>query len=243
MIEAFLANKVHADWSSGSSAGAVTAALVAGGEPEVALQRLASFWGISGRAQMPDADPRAHFRAWTNVARSHVLGNTRHFYPRLPTMTGFKSLYDLGEMRRRLTELVDFEKLNNGTARMSIAATDLATGDPAIFYTASEKLGIDHLLASCGLLPEFAPVEIDGRVLVDGGLSLNAPFDPLLASDLPMDLYVVDLFARDGALPASLERAAERKTDLMFANQTYLRLQLRWSYGRSGIPSSLRPTA
>lgn len=226
VIEAFLASNVKVDWVSGSSAGAVTAALVAGGGPEDAMRRLASFWGIPGGAQMPDADPWAHFRAWTNVARSHVLGNTRHFYPRLPTMTGFKSLYDLGEMRRRLTELVDFEKLNAGPVRVSIAATDLATGDPVIFDTASEKLGIDHLLASCGFLPEFAPVEIDGRVLVDGGLSLNVPFDPLLSSDLPIDLYVVDLFARDGALPVSLERAAERKTDLMFANQTYLRLQL-----------------
>jgi NTE family protein len=227
VIEAFLANNVKVDWVSGSSAGAVTAALVAGGEPENAMRRLASFWGISGAAQMPDADPWAHFRAWTNVARSHVLGNARHFYPRLPTMTGFKSLYDLGEMRRRLVELVDFERLNAGTVRVSIAATDLATGDPVIFDTAAEKLGIDHFLASCGFLPEFAPVEIGGRVLVDGGLSVNTPFDLLLASDFPIDLYVVDLFARDGVIPASLERAAERKTDLMFANQTYLRLQLQ----------------
>lgn len=228
VVEAFLQKGAKPGWISGSSAGAVTAALVAGGEPRDVLRRLASFWGIPGRARKSDEDPWAHFRAWSNVARSHVLGNTRHFYPRLPAMTGFKSLYDLGEMRRRLTELVDFERLNSGAVRVSIAATELATGDPVIFDTEAERVGIDHLLASCGFLPEFAPVEIDGRVFVDGGLSVNAPFDALFASDRPIDLYVVDLFARDGAIPTSLERAAERKTDLMFANQTYLRLQLQW---------------
>jgi predicted acylesterase/phospholipase RssA len=35
-------------------------------------------------------------------------------------------------------------------------------------------------MASCGFLPEFAPLELDGRLLGDGGLSLNAPFDAIL---------------------------------------------------------------
>jgi len=38
-------------------------------------------------------------------------------------------------------------------------------------------------------------------------------------------LYVVDLYARDGPRPASLEAAAERKNDLLFGNQTFLRLK------------------
>jgi NTE family protein len=38
-------------------------------------------------------------------------------------------------------------------------------------------------------------------------------------------LYVVDLYARDGDRPHSLEAALERKTDLLFGNQTYIRLK------------------
>src|SRR3981081_3907988 len=85
---------------------------------------------------------------------------------------------------------------------------------------------MDHLMASCGFLPEFAPVEIDGRLLGDGGLSLNVPFDPILQSDIDGDLllYVIDLYARDGERPNSLEAAAERKNDLLFGNQTLVRL-------------------
>jgi hypothetical protein len=86
---------------------------------------------------------------------------------------------------------------------------------------------MDHLLASCGFLPEFAPIEVGGRLLGDGGLSLNAPFDPILESSIEHDLllYVIDLYARDGERPTSLEAAAERKNDLLFGNQTFIRLE------------------
>jgi len=82
-------------------------------------------------------------------------------------------------------------------------------------------------MASCGFLPEFAPLEVDGRFLGDGGLSLNAPFEPILQAQTDGDLllYVVDLYARDGDRPHSLEAASERKNDLLFGNQTYMRLR------------------
>jgi NTE family protein len=38
-------------------------------------------------------------------------------------------------------------------------------------------------------------------------------------------LYVLDLYARDGNRPTSLEAAVERKNDLLFGNQTVLRLR------------------
>jgi NTE family protein len=38
-------------------------------------------------------------------------------------------------------------------------------------------------------------------------------------------LYVVDLYARDGSRPHSMEAAAERKNDLLFGNQTFIRLK------------------
>ncbi|WP_407123403.1 hypothetical protein [Bradyrhizobium sp. STM 3561] len=85
---------------------------------------------------------------------------------------------------------------------------------------------MDHILASCGFLPEFAPVQIAGRWLCDGGFSLNAPFDPVLETAGSLRLYVIDLFARDGKVPDGLEAAAERKSDLTFGNQTFLRLRL-----------------
>ena len=130
-------------------------------------------------------------------------------------------------MRTRLAELIDFDLLNGGGLRISVAATDVESGEPVIFDSARDKIEMDHLLASCGFLPEFAPVEIGGQLLADGGLTLNAPFDPVLEADVERDLllYVVDLYARDAQRPRSLEEALERKNDLMFGNQTVLRLR------------------
>jgi NTE family protein len=129
-------------------------------------------------------------------------------------------------MKERLTALIDFARLNSGELRVSVAATDLETGAPVIFDTAHTKLEMDHLLASCGFLPEFAPVEVNGRLLGDGGLSINTPFDPILEdiASGALLLYVVDLYARDGPRPTSFEAAAERKNDLLFGNQTFIRL-------------------
>jgi predicted acylesterase/phospholipase RssA len=39
---------------------------------------------------------------------------------------------------------------------------------------------INHVLASCGFRPEFAPAEIGGRLLGEGGLSTIAPIEPVL---------------------------------------------------------------
>jgi NTE family protein len=131
-------------------------------------------------------------------------------------------------MQARMARLIDFGLLNSGETRICIAATDIETGEPVIFDPRNMRIEMDHLLASCGFLPEFAPVEVGGRLLGDGGLSLNAPFDPILDGDVDGDLlmFVVDLYARDGAGPRSLEAAAERKSVLLFGNQSVIRLRL-----------------
>jgi NTE family protein len=214
------------DWVAGSSAGAVTAALVAGNAEEDRVGRLESFWQV--RADEPVFDhPFRRLQAWASVTRGHLVGHLDFFHVRPPSLhpLRFRSLYDLAPMRERLHRLVDFGRLNSGETRVSICATDVESGDAVSFDTGDGPLEMDHLLASCGFLPEFAPVEVDGRLYVDGGLSANAPFDAVLRTNAAIRLFVVDLFSRDGSRPKTLEAAGERKTDLMFGNQTLLRLR------------------
>jgi len=79
-----------------------------------------------------------------------------------------------------MRQLIDFDLLDNGEARLTVAATDIETGELVLFHTGrGERIEADHLLASCGYLPEFAPVEIGGRLLGDGGLAANAPVEAL----------------------------------------------------------------
>lgn len=114
--------------------------------------------------------------------------------------------------------------------RFSVATTDIESGDMVLFDTArGDRINAYHLIASCGLLPEFAPLEMEGRLLGDGGLCANAPVEAVLLLDDQYDrervCFVVDLFARDGHRPIGLESALARSQDLLFGNQTYMRLQ------------------
>lgn len=214
-------------WLAGSSAGAVTAALIAGNRAEDIMSQLRSFWNLGGADAVVD-HPWEHLQGWVSAMSAHLFGSAGHFHPRMPSIDPmrFRSLYDLAPMRQRLQGLIDFGRLNSGDVRISIAATDVESGDPVVFDSKHEPIGIDHLMASCGFLSEFAPVDIGGRLLVDGGFSVNAPFDPILESDGEIfTLFVLDLFSRDGDRPRSMEAAAERKNDLMFGNQTFLRLK------------------
>jgi NTE family protein len=172
--------------------------------------------------------PVRHLQNWASALHARLFGSPGHFRPRWAPPTGnFTSLYSLAPMRERIRELVDFGRLNSGDIRLSIATTDIETGDLVVFDTGhGARIELDHLLASCGYIPEFAPVEIGGRLLGDGGLSANAPIEAVLDVDRPPSVIIVaDLFARDGSRPIDLESALARKNDLMFANQTFRRIE------------------
>jgi NTE family protein len=101
----------------------------------------------------------------------------------------------------------------------------LETGRTIIFESHREPIRMDHLLASCGFIPEFAPVEIGGKLLGDGGLSANTPVEVVLF-DAIETVIVLDCFARDGIYSPDLETALARKNDLIYGNQTLRALEL-----------------
>jgi NTE family protein len=202
------------------------------------LERLRQLWMVSQAASADIGDSSQlggawrHAYNWMRVLQTRVLGAPGHFTPRyLSPSSPYTSFYDLAPLRERLLKLVEFDRLNGGEVRFSVATTDIATGETVTFDTAKgDRITVDHLLASAGYLPEFSPLEIDGRLLGDGGLSINAPVEAVLLED---DLhenervcFVVDLFARDGERPTGLESAIARKNDLLFGNQTWKRLEL-----------------
>ncbi|HET7889004.1 MAG TPA: patatin-like phospholipase family protein [Bradyrhizobium sp.] len=227
VFEAFCNRDLPLHWVSGSSAGAVTAALIAGNAPESRVGKLRAFWQFPSASGVPEFGQLRHLYGWLAAIETRLGGRLGFFHPRMFALNPFRfrSFYDLTPMKERLLSLVDFGRLNSGEPRLSVAATDIESGEVVIFDSSSTRLEIDHLLASCGFLPEFAPVQLGDRWLGDGGLSLNVPFDPILEESAgSLRLYVVDLYPRDGERPRSLEAALERKNDLLFANQTFIRL-------------------
>jgi NTE family protein len=225
---------VRLKWIAASSVGAVNAALIAGNPPNKRIAALREFW-TSGDQTFnfffrPFGTPSwRHVQNWMKAIETRLFGAAGHFRPRMLTqaLEPFSSVYDLGPMRQRIEQLVDFDRLNAGDIRCSMACTDIETGEMVLFDTArGTNITIEHVLASCGFLPEFPPVEIGGRLLGDGGLSGNAPIEAMLEGDGEVrTILVVDLYPRDGARPRDYETALARKTDLVFGNQTYLRLE------------------
>ncbi|HEX8445459.1 MAG TPA: patatin-like phospholipase family protein [Sphingomonas sp.] len=226
---------------AGASIGAINGAILAGNAPETRLEALAEFWEAVTSDLPPSAwiDPLGwnrhgmlrHGRNWTSVLSARLGGVPNLFRPRLAGSGGqpTASLYDVAPVRDTLARFIDFDRLNDGPVRLCIATTDVETGESVRFDTAAgDRITIDHLIASGGLLPSFAPLRIDGRLLGDGGFSTNAPLDPFLASDrignVPRLCFLLDLFAPDVAVTGGLENVIERSIDLQFACQTLVTL-------------------
>jgi len=222
------------DWLLGSSVGAVAAALVAGGPPEEAAMRLDRFWRSVAfepwpaasfwPGALPGTGPLRRAEGDAAIARTLLLGRQGVFRPDLRPTALSPALYDLVPLRRTLSDLVDFERLNGpGAPRVTVVASDLVTGEAVSFDTArGERIGLEELIASCSLPPLYPPVELRGRLLGDGGLTANLPLAAALSEPGAEEVLCIaaDLFPRQGTRPASLTEAAARAGDVVFGSRT-----------------------
>ncbi|WP_119462550.1 patatin-like phospholipase family protein [Rhodospirillaceae bacterium SYSU D60014] len=214
-----------------ASIGAVNAAIVAGNPPERRVESLRQFW--DGAAQDGAAwalSPAFWGDDRARVLQSQVLGSPGVFRPRfpgglslLPGMPADTSLYDLAPLRTSLERVTSLERLNSGAMRLTVVAVDLITGEEVRFDTQDAPIGLNHLLASSGFPPFFPPVEIDGRLLCDGGMVTNLPLEAALAEPSAEDhlCIAIDLFRRQGAPPKTVGQAVDRQLDLLLTSQTW----------------------
>ena len=229
-------------WVVGVSIGAVMGALIAGTAPEHRRQALHRFWA---RASAFDAATQLPALFRQPLQYSQALANRAFGWPPLFTLRPpdlgvgeeWPGLFDTGPMRRLLTELVDFDRLNGGAMRFTVAAVDLASGEEVVWDTTRQRVEIDHVMASAALIPDFQPVKVDGRLMVDGGLGANLPIHLVLEEALATEVtqrlacFAVDLFPLAAPLPRSVLQAAQRQSDLLFASQTHralLAMVRRW---------------
>jgi NTE family protein len=218
-------------WIAGSSVGAINAAIIAGNPPDRRLARLQHFWDIVRQpgfaapagfeALTAKAGPAREWHHMANAVWTRLFGQPKAFLP--DPFADPTGVYNVSPLRRLLTTHVEFDLLNDGPIRLSVLTVDIETGEPIVFDTTRDRIGPDHLLASCGFIGDFPAVEIGGRLLGDGGLVANAPVDLVLeeAGKEPSACFLVDLFSRRGRRPGSPITAGERRSDLLFASQTW----------------------
>src|SRR4051794_11043548 len=223
---------VRPDWIVGASIGAVTGAILAGNAPEDRLPKLNQFWSesmvhTSGSLSVTEKGRQIYNGVHAALTMIHPRPSIfRHRLPgpwsMLPGVPNDVALYDQTPLKRTLERLVDFDRLNAGGVRFTMAPVDIKTGAEVYFDTTRHTIRAEHILASAAIPPAFPPVEIDGRLLCDAGYTNNLPLDPPFRESMEEDLVwlVVELFSLRAPRPASLDAVLERSHDLIFASST-----------------------
>jgi NTE family protein len=225
---------IEPNWIATASAGAINGALICGNPGDRRVPRLEEYW----QSRAPDLGEMAGlWSAFADVGRRTAAANLtlatgrpgiftpRHIFGPLWEPFGNPepaSLYDTTALGMTLDRLVDFDLLNGGGPRFSATAVDLESGEDVVFDTGQLRITTDHLRASSALLPAFPPVEIEGRLCADAGISANLPLDVVLSRPPAGRLLCIslDLLPLEAPRPATLGDAICRMQDLMFATQS-----------------------
>lgn len=225
---------VEPDWIVGASVGAVCGAIVAGNAPDHRLDRLRALWrpAEDGGAGdwLPETMRRSAAVLWTLAAgRGGMFGPIGSHHHGWRPSDATPALFDTGPMLATLPALVDFDRLQSGAPRFTALAVDLESGDEVLFDTCHRRVEPEHIRASAALLTAYPGVEVDGRVLVDGGVSANLPLDPVLGADdgVPTLCIAADLLPLARPRPRTFGEVVERMQDLTFAAQSRRSIE-RW---------------
>jgi NTE family protein len=205
---------------SGTSAGAMNAAVLASGWTEGAAEgarrALANYWQRVSRA--------ATFSPLRRSPLDRLMGrwtlDTSPAYVVMDLMSRLLSPYDLNPtgfnpLRNILEESIDFEHLAGSPIKLFVTATNVRTGRGRIFRN-SEITG-DVLLASACLPTLFRAVEIDGEAYWDGGYAGNPTITPLVRESDAHDTILVQINPRERAdVPRSAADILNRLNEISF---------------------------
>jgi len=184
------------DGISGTSAGAMNAAVMADGYaeggPEGARAALERFWKRVADAALLSPLRRGPLEILTG---QWTLDYSPVFLA-LDISARVFSPYDLNPggsnpLRKILLESINFTRLASAPIRLFVTATNVGTGRGRIFRNAD--LTPDALLASACLPTMFQAVEIDGEAYWDGGFSGNPTITPLVRESEAHDTLLVQI--------------------------------------------------
>src|SRR5882757_7675420 len=132
------------EWVAGISIGAINAAIIVGNAPEKRVERLKEFWEtvsspVSWSPVVQGDRARSLFNE-TSAALIATFGVPGFFTPRFPPAPLWpqgspqsQSYYDTEPLRVTLERLVDFDRINDCTTRLSVGAVGVTTGNFTYF--------------------------------------------------------------------------------------------------------------
>ncbi len=181
---------------SGTSAGAMNAAVLADGWTEGGAQgaraALEKYWRLVSRA--------AAFSPLQRSPLDRLMGrwslDASPAYIAFDLMSRLVSPYnlnplDLHPLRDILAASIDFERLARSPIKLFVTATKVRTGRGRIFRNA--EITADVLLASACLPTMFRAIEIDGEAYWDGGFAGNPTITPLVRETDAHDSIIIQI--------------------------------------------------
>ncbi|WIE53004.1 patatin-like phospholipase family protein [Pseudomonas sp. GM17] len=188
VLKALEEQGVKIDAIAGTSMGAVIGGLYASGYKIDELEKLAL--SIDWQQALSDAPPREDipFRRKQDdrdflVKQKLSFRDDGSLGLPLGVIQGQNLALLLESMLAHASDTRDFDKL---PIPFRAVATDIASGEKVVF----RKGHLPRVIrASMSIPAVFAPVEMDGRLLVDGGMTDNIPLD--VARDMGVDIAIV----------------------------------------------------
>lgn len=230
--QALAEHDFHPDWMAGISIGAINAAIIAGNRAQDRVERLTALWEAISRPDLPANLAFAAWQTWHNVASNAealLFGQPNFFIPRpvnpflVPRAAPQEvSFYDTTPMLFTLRRFADFSLINSRHIRLSLGATNLATGNLEFFDNHRQTVGPEHVLASGSLPPGFPATLVDGKLYWDGGCVSNTPLDAVV--DEPghprMVVFLIDLWNPAGPPPETINAVLWRAKQIQYASRT-----------------------
>jgi NTE family protein len=190
--------------AAGSSAGALTAVMLADGR----LDRMESIWRALTKEQVFSLRPSVFFAGllpgWLTLFTLNQVG----------------SLLDPRPLRDLIANTLDLERVRASPLSVLIVTTDLTRRRTRVFD--NRAISVDALMAATAVPGAFPPVSVDGDLLVDGGLVGRAPILEALASGVPLKrVLVLVSYAADesGEPPSTLRRNLEEAFETTMVHQ------------------------
>lgn len=165
MLQALADRGIVPDLLVGTSVGAVNAAFLAAGPSPARVDALAEIWSRTRRRDIFPTSPVSTVRALAGHANS---------------------LLDARPFRRLVEESITYGRIENSPWPLAIIATEVTTGAEVVLRHGDV---VDAVMASAAIPSVFPPVEMDGHVLMDGGVVNNTAIS--VAGDLGADVVYV----------------------------------------------------
>ncbi len=226
--------RVHFEGISGTSAGAMNAAVVAdglvAGGPDGARRALHDFWTAVAREGQKSPIQRNP----VNVLLGDWSLDNSPGYMAMDLVSRLFSPYELNPLnlnplRDLLEDHVDFERVRHcKETKLFISATNVHTGRVRVFDT--PEVTCDTVMASACLPFLFRAVEIDGVPYWDGGYMGNPSLFPFFNACSTSDVLLIQInpMTRE-ATPATATEITNRLNEITF-NASLQKELYHWAF-------------